>query len=116
MTHVTDNERFKALRERLRERGFELRINWDTTRGITHSSHRHTDVAHFTVHGSRGITHSSRRHTDVAHFTVHGSSRPAIATLIVIDYHDGNGLGVYFESPNTTITDDVEQIIGEVTS
>lgn len=84
------NERIERLLARIREAGFELRLNWEAPRW-------------------RGDKGTAR------HYSVTDSAdgrKPGVRTFVLIDY-EGEGYGFYPESETVKIDDDLAAITGQ---
>lgn len=82
----SSNARIDAFYAQLEERGIQRRILWETSR-------------------------FDNGKTDTFFVAFSGTPSPAIHTAMIIDYGEGNGFGFFPESPNATITGDVDLVV-----
>lgn len=82
MAHINNNPRFRVFREALRNKGITIR-----------------PMSHIEGPNTFG-------------FVIFNGGRTAPKTMIVVDYGEGDGFGVYFESQSIHIEDDVGTILG----
>lgn len=91
MVMLGQNARFDEFRERLEAEGYTLKPLFEATSN-RRQRNKQTDVRCFAVVGS--------------------GERPAVGTLIAVDYGP-DGFGLYFESSSANFGDDIATITGK---
>lgn len=90
--HILDNPKLVQFRKMLADAGFATRPLWC---GKTELTVRTDDLALIQVMNGPDDT------------------TPAVRTFIVKDYGEGEGYGIFFESPSNSFDDDMKAIIGK---
>lgn len=81
------NPRIEEFKKHLRARDYDLRLNWEAKRNG-----------------------GSRAAYDVFHYTIVGDN-PKSRTIIVVDYGERDGFGLYLDSHAMTIEGTVTEVI-----
>lgn len=92
MTDLFSNPRFEKFRKLFEARGYNLRLLWSASTGRNPSGKGFDDIGCFSV--------------------IYGDPPPAHRTMIIQDYGEHDGFGVWLDSRTSSLSDGVDEVLG----